>query len=142
MGLKPTFFNTADHPDLSIEKRLVLVKTINSNCEEPLRDSLAAKVKQRDAEDQVACIIYDSIMYCAEAVADHLKFPCLNFRTVAASIALLYDSLPMLTAAGHIPHPGMCLRVSTSQVIVQYIDKKKLMQVLHQDDNESPATFG
>lgn len=110
----PIVDNLPNHPDLSMAKRLALVKTVNINCEEPLRDSLAQKMKQQDEEDQVACIIYDSIMYCAEAVADQLKLQCLNFRTVAASAALLYDSLPMLAAEGHIPRPGMCFSASTS----------------------------
>lgn len=101
----PIVDNLPDHPDTSIEKRLDLVKTINSNCEEPLRDSLAQLMKKQDTKDQVVCIIYDTIMYCSEAVADHLKLPCLNFRTVPASVALLYDSLPMLAAEGHIPYP-------------------------------------
>lgn len=101
----PIIDNLPDHPDTSIEKRLALVKTINANCEEPLRDRLAQIMKHRDTEDRVLCIIYDTIMYCSEAVADHLKLQCLNFRTVAASVALLYDSLPMLAAEGHIPHP-------------------------------------
>lgn len=104
----PIVDNLPDHPDTSIEKRLDLVRTINTNCEEPLRDSLAEFIQQQETKDQVVCIIYDTIMYCAEAVAGYLKLPCLNFRTVPASVALLYDSLPMLAAQGHIPFSGMC----------------------------------
>lgn len=126
----PIVDNLPDNPDTSIEKRLDLVKTINTNCEEPLRDSLAQFMKKQDTEDQVVCIIYDTIMYCSEAVADHLKLPCLNFRTVPASVALLYDSLPMLAAEGHIPYPSMCSNFLVKNTILIKISRLRMRVTL------------
>ena len=104
------------NPDTSPGNRLALFKTINNNCEEPLRESLAQTMNQQEPHDQVVCIIYDQIMYFSEAVASHLKLPCMNFRTTGASFALASKEIPRLVAEGYIPRQSMCSKLISENI--------------------------
>nr|AKA44584.1 UGTPg38 [Panax ginseng] len=105
----PISDNLSDH-DTSPGNLLALFKSINKNCEEPLRQSLAHIMHQQELGDRVVCIIYDQIMYFSEAVASHLKLPCMNFRTISASFALAYKEIPRLLAEGYIPRQNSMLQ--------------------------------
>lgn len=94
-----------------------LIKTINNNCEAPLRRSLAHIMNQHEPGDQVLSIIYDMIMYFSAAVADHLKIPCMILRTSGASAAVAYDSLPRLHAQGYLPLQGMSSNKKLKMII-------------------------
>ncbi|CAK9159096.1 unnamed protein product [Ilex paraguariensis] len=89
--------------DISSRSLIALMKTINTNCQVPLRESLAQIMENPEPYDQVVCIIYDTIMPFAEAVANHLQLPSIILRTNSVSATIAYESLPRLQAAGYIP---------------------------------------
>ncbi|XP_059625233.1 UDP-glucose iridoid glucosyltransferase-like [Cornus florida] len=82
-----------------------LVKTLNINCEVPFQECLAQMMDQnQDQHGKVACIIYDTLMYFSEAVANHLKLPSIVLRTSGAYSGLAYRAILQLQAEGlHIP---------------------------------------
>lgn len=93
-----------------------LIKTINNNCEQPLRESLSELMIQGRENDirRIVCIIYDTAMYFSDAVASHLKVPAMNFRTSGASSDVAFLEIPRLIAEGYIPRegtfPNSCLK--------------------------------
>ncbi|XP_057474113.1 UDP-glucose iridoid glucosyltransferase-like [Actinidia eriantha] len=76
---------------------LDFIATINTNCEGPLKECLVPMV------DQVACIIYDTMMYLGETVANHLKLPSIILRTSGATALAAYGAMPALQEAGYFP---------------------------------------
>ncbi|XAR60668.1 hypothetical protein NMG60_11034135 [Bertholletia excelsa] len=80
-----------------------LVLDINLNCKEPLQDSVAQVMAQRGPQDEVACIIHDSLMYCVVDVANHLKLPNIVFPTSSAISFLTYSNFTRLQRQGIIP---------------------------------------
>ncbi|KAK3001196.1 hypothetical protein RJ639_021818 [Escallonia herrerae] len=80
-----------------------LGKAINTNCEAPFFKSLARMMEENKSLDQVVCIIYDVLMYFAEAVAKSMKLPSIIFRNVSALAVLALDTIPWLRAEGYLP---------------------------------------
>ncbi|XAR60670.1 hypothetical protein NMG60_11034138 [Bertholletia excelsa] len=80
-----------------------LILDVNVNCKEPLREYLAGEMQPQEADNQVTCIIYDTIMYCAGDVANLLKLPSMVLRTSSASSNLAYMNMPRLHSEGFIP---------------------------------------
>ncbi|XP_059626556.1 UDP-glucose iridoid glucosyltransferase-like isoform X2 [Cornus florida] len=77
------------------------IKTLNINCEVPLQECLAQMMDQnQDQHGKVVCIIYDTLMYFSEAVANHLKLPSIVLRTSDAYSSLAYRSVLRLQAEG------------------------------------------
>lgn len=72
------------------------LSALNNDSEQPFRrcmeDMVAATVDE--ANDRVACIVYDGMMYFAQGVADHLKLPAIFVRTGAAITLITFASLP------------------------------------------------
>mgnify|MGYP004727086695 CR=1 FL=1 len=64
-------------------------------------------MKDPEVFGQVSCIIYDFIMYCGDAVANHLSLPSLVFHPVSASYVHSHHVILQLQAEGHFPLPGM-----------------------------------
>ncbi|KAL8146081.1 hypothetical protein AgCh_003993 [Apium graveolens] len=79
-------------------------KKINKNCESEMREFLVQKIQQeQEACGHVVGIIYDTLMYFAEAVADDLKIPSMVIRTSFATYVLATLSMSRLHAEGYLP---------------------------------------
>ncbi|KAK3000219.1 hypothetical protein RJ639_024214, partial [Escallonia herrerae] len=98
----PIFDNLSDH-DTTTTNLKALGKAINTNCEAPFLKSLVRMMEENESLDQVVCIIYDVLMYFAEAVAKSMKLPSIIFRTVGACAVLALDAIPWLQAEGYLP---------------------------------------
>ncbi|KAM7527721.1 hypothetical protein LguiB_031131 [Lonicera macranthoides] len=100
-------FDNLSAPDTSPKNLIALGASINANCEAPFKKSMAQMMEQpKEAYNQVACIIYDTLMHFAESAANHMNLPSIILRTASASAVLAYDSIPRLHAEGFIPLQG------------------------------------
>ncbi|CAK9172570.1 unnamed protein product, partial [Ilex paraguariensis] len=59
--------------------------------------------KLEEPRDRVCCIIYDSVMYFAEAVVAHLKIPSIHYHSSSDSYVLACHATPCLLKQGYIP---------------------------------------
>ncbi|KAK3001194.1 hypothetical protein RJ639_021816 [Escallonia herrerae] len=80
-----------------------LIATLNENCTAPLTKCLAQVMEQQQPDDQVACIIYDTLLYFSEAVANHFKLPKIVLRTSSPSYLVAYRAMSRLQAEGYFP---------------------------------------
>ncbi|KAK3001197.1 hypothetical protein RJ639_021819 [Escallonia herrerae] len=98
----PIFDNLSDH-DTTTTNLMALGKAINTNCEAPFLKCLARMMEENKSLDQVVWIIYDALVYFAEAVAKSMKLPSIILRTAGACAVLAFDTIPWLQAEGHLP---------------------------------------
>ncbi|CAK9147428.1 unnamed protein product [Ilex paraguariensis] len=104
----PEFFflplpaNLSDY-DNSFWNLLEVITAINVHCKAPLQRYLVQMMEKPEPQDQVCCIIYDTIMYFTDAVANHLKLPSIVLCTTCASNILAWHANPRLQAEGYIP---------------------------------------
>ncbi|KAE8711435.1 hypothetical protein F3Y22_tig00110293pilonHSYRG00033 [Hibiscus syriacus] len=70
-----------------------LFQSLNKNCAAPLQQCLQ---KIMNSQGHIAAIIYDTIMFCAQAIADDLRLPGMTLRTSSATMLLLYNAFPEL----------------------------------------------
>ncbi|KAG5582784.1 hypothetical protein H5410_053411 [Solanum commersonii] len=67
---------------------------MNESCKEPLRNYLVRMMEEEEEGDQLACIIYDNIMFFVDDVATQLRLPSIVLRTYSA--VYLYSMLTIL----------------------------------------------
>lgn len=79
---------------------------LNVNCKASFHESLTRLRERTDRQDEIACIIYDGLMYFAEEVARELKIPCIVFRTCSAANTSTYNQYNRLQEEGFIPLQG------------------------------------
>ncbi|CAK9172571.1 unnamed protein product [Ilex paraguariensis] len=79
------------------------LSTMNVNCKEPLKTYVVQTLEKQEPRDRVCCIIYDSMMYFAEAVAADLKIPSILYHNSSASYVLARHATPRLHKQGYIP---------------------------------------
>lgn len=89
--------------DTSSRGFVSLVLKLNVNCKTSFQESLTRLRERTDHQDEIACIIYDGLMYFAEEVARELKIPCIIFRTCSATTTSIYNEYPRLQEEGFIP---------------------------------------
>ncbi|XP_030464349.2 UDP-glycosyltransferase 76E1-like [Syzygium oleosum] len=89
--------------DTSSRSFISTILKLNFNCKTSFQQSLTRLREQTDCQDEIACIIYDSLMYFAEEVARELKVPCIIFRACSAANTLTYNEYPRLQEEGFIP---------------------------------------
>ncbi|CAK9147434.1 unnamed protein product [Ilex paraguariensis] len=89
--------------ETSFKNPLDSLLAINNNCKAPLQENLAQMVEKKAPNEQVSCIIYDSLMYFSEAVASHLNLPSILFRASCALNLLAYHDILRLHAEGQLP---------------------------------------
>ncbi|CAN4109726.1 unnamed protein product [Withania somnifera] len=72
------------------------VYCMNENCKVPLRNYLVRMMEQEEDEegDQLACIIYDNVMFFVDDVATQLRLPSIVLRTFSA--AYLHSMITIL----------------------------------------------
>nr|XP_017236543.1 PREDICTED: UDP-glucose iridoid glucosyltransferase-like isoform X2 [Daucus carota subsp. sativus] len=76
-------------------------EAINRDCHAPLQELL--ELKEQRVDCQVVGIIFDSLMYFAATVADHIKIPRLVFMTSNAAFYQAFAAIPRLMAEGFFP---------------------------------------
>ncbi|XP_047319130.1 UDP-glucose iridoid glucosyltransferase-like [Impatiens glandulifera] len=74
---------------------------LNTKC----MPQLLHRLPQLQNENNVACIIYDSMFYDAEATANQLGIPSLVLRICSATFSLVQTKLPDLISNGHLIIP-------------------------------------
>lgn len=79
-----------------------IVTALNKNCEGPLTECIQQMLKAEDPQDQLSCIVYDSVMHFSQSVADHLKLPGISVRTGPAATMLAFAVCPRLDEQGYI----------------------------------------
>ncbi|XVF46608.1 hypothetical protein PTKIN_Ptkin03bG0041300 [Pterospermum kingtungense] len=67
-----------------------LVLSLNKNCAEPIQQCIEKILHQNDLLDHIGGIIYDSIMFCVQSIADDLRLPGINMRTSSAATLLYF----------------------------------------------------
>ncbi|CAN0854570.1 UDP-glucose iridoid glucosyltransferase [Linum grandiflorum] len=80
-----------------------ILLAVNANCREPLKDRVARMIRDEKSDGDVACIIYDELMYCSEAAANSMGIPRLVLRTSCAANMLTYHVFPQLREKGYLP---------------------------------------
>lgn len=59
--------------------------------------------KEGLTENKISCVIYDSLMYFAEATAQHVKLPSMAFCESSIGTLLLFSEFPRLQKNGYLP---------------------------------------
>ncbi|KAL4302453.1 hypothetical protein GQ457_10G008830 [Hibiscus cannabinus] len=70
-----------------------VMRSLNKNCAAPLKQCLN---KILHAHGHIAAIIYDTLMFCAQAFADDLRLPGITLRTSSATTLLFFTIFPEL----------------------------------------------
>ncbi|KAK4856100.1 hypothetical protein QYF36_014084 [Acer negundo] len=111
------FPNTSNHPDfvflpLSNDSLyrfndpgdiVTLISNRNLSYRVSLQELLIEMIEKQDRLEELPCIIFDPLMYSAEAVALHLKLPSIIFRTACATFALSFYVCPKIQKEGYTP---------------------------------------
>ncbi|XP_022752689.1 UDP-glucose iridoid glucosyltransferase-like isoform X2 [Durio zibethinus] len=71
-----------------------LVLTLNKHCLAPFQQCMNQILHEKDSTDHVAGIIYDTLSYFAQSVADDLRLPGISVRTSAAATMLVFAVFP------------------------------------------------
>ncbi|KAF8010807.1 hypothetical protein BT93_J1455 [Corymbia citriodora subsp. variegata] len=103
-------FTFASIPDclpkdvLSSGDAAAIFASLNTNCRGPLRQVLSDMMAKDGAtENKISCVIYETLMYCAEAAAHYMKLPSMALRTSSISTQLVFSELPRLQKEGYFP---------------------------------------
>ncbi|KAK3409906.1 hypothetical protein EUGRSUZ_J01971 [Eucalyptus grandis] len=89
---------------LSSGDAAAIFASLNTNCEGPLRQLLSDMMAQDEAtESKISCVIYDTLMYCADAAAHYMKLPRMALRTSSIGTQLIFSELPWLRREGYFP---------------------------------------
>ncbi|KAM7522278.1 hypothetical protein LguiA_012180 [Lonicera macranthoides] len=93
-----------DLPELnSFGDAIGILEDLNTGCKSLFAEWLGQKMEQKEPGNQVACIIYDTLMYFSEAVASEMKIPSIVLRTSCPSYLLAYLAIPRLKEEGLFP---------------------------------------
>ncbi|TXG74216.1 hypothetical protein EZV62_002795 [Acer yangbiense] len=109
--------DTSNHPDFvflplsddSLSKYnhsddiVAFISNLNLSCKVPLQELLIEMIEKQEKCEELPCIIYDPIMYSAEAVARHLKLPSIMLRTTSVTFALSFYVYPKIQKEGYTP---------------------------------------
>lgn len=101
--------NPSNHPEftfISIPDKLSepvsdsdlasFVLRVNKNCAAPFQECMKKILHQKDSHDRISGILYDTLMFCVQTVADDLRLPGICVRTSVAATLLLYPVFPHL----------------------------------------------
>ncbi|GLU02288.1 hypothetical protein SLE2022_195420 [Rubroshorea leprosula] len=75
---------------------------LNRNCAAPFQNCMEQILLEKDPGENIAGIIYDTLMYFAQSVADHFKVLGISARTSAAATILAFSVFPRLHGEGYI----------------------------------------
>lgn len=79
---------------------------LNKNSAIPLQN-IIEDMCLKNPNEKLSGIIYDTIMYCAQSVADHFNVPGISLRTSAAAATLAYSIFPSTDGTGYITFQDM-----------------------------------
>ncbi|KAF2291706.1 hypothetical protein GH714_035288 [Hevea brasiliensis] len=65
-----------------------IILALNERCKIPFQECLLRMMLQQESHDEIACIIYDDLMYFSEEVATNLNIPSIVLRTSSAASLL------------------------------------------------------
>ncbi|XWS74069.1 hypothetical protein CRYUN_Cryun02cG0183700 [Craigia yunnanensis] len=71
-----------------------LLLSLNNNSAAPIQQCIKKILHQKDSRDHITGILYDTLMFCAQTIADDLRLPGINVRTGSAATLLLYPVFP------------------------------------------------
>lgn len=74
-----------------------LLRSLNKNSAAPLQQCLK---KILHSHDHIAAVIYDTLMYCAQTIADDLGIPGITLRTSSSTTLLFFPVFPQLDEKG------------------------------------------
>ncbi|XWS53066.1 hypothetical protein CRYUN_Cryun11dG0125800 [Craigia yunnanensis] len=87
--------------NVSLEDIPSLLLTVNKNCLAPFQQCMNQILHERDSNDYVAGILYDTLSYFAQSVADDLSLPGISVRTSAAATMLAFAVFPHPDGQGY-----------------------------------------
>ncbi|GMJ09806.1 UDP-dependent glycosyltransferase 76B1 [Hibiscus trionum] len=70
-----------------------LALSLNKNCAAPLRQCIEKIVH---SGNRITAVVYDSLMFCAQTIADELRLPGISLRTSSATTLLFLTVFPQL----------------------------------------------
>ncbi|KAJ9172428.1 hypothetical protein P3X46_015669 [Hevea brasiliensis] len=82
-----------------------IILALNERCKIPFQECLLRMMLQQESHDEIACIIYDDLMYFSEEVATNLSIPSIVLRTSSAASLLSRLAILQLKEEGYIPFP-------------------------------------
>ncbi|XP_047048367.1 DIMBOA UDP-glucosyltransferase BX8-like [Lolium rigidum] len=88
---------------VSVKETVEHILTINSSCEAPFRERLAALLEAPGARDDVACLVADAHLLTLMNVARQQGVPTLALRTGSAACFRNIMANPMLCDKGYLP---------------------------------------
>lgn len=98
-------------PEVSLEHHF----TLNSSCEAPFRERLAALLEAPGGREGVACLIADALLPTLMDVARKQGVPTLALRTGSAACFGNFIAYPVLCDKGYLPAQGTLL-VGSSRI--------------------------
>ncbi|KAM0906058.1 hypothetical protein ACQ4PT_017018 [Festuca glaucescens] len=90
-------------PRIPTKETVEHILTINSSCEAPFRERLAALLEAPGAKDDVACLVDDAHLLTLMDVARQQGMPTLALRTGSAACFRNIMANPMLCDKGYLP---------------------------------------
>jgi hypothetical protein len=94
----------------SAKETLEHILTVNSSCEAPFRERLAALLEAPGARDDVACLVADAHLLTLMDVARQQGVPTLALRTGSAACFRNIAANQMLCDKGYLPAQGSSAR--------------------------------
>lgn len=110
--------NTSNRPDfvflpLSVDSSsenndsdhdfVAFIMNLNSSFRVSLQELLIELIEKQEQPEELPCIIYDPLMYFAEAVGCQLNLPSIMFRTDWANFMVSYYACPQLQNKCYFP---------------------------------------
>ncbi|KAK1686351.1 hypothetical protein QYE76_047199 [Lolium multiflorum] len=89
--------------DMAVKVNVEHIFTVNSSCEAPFRESLAALLEAPGGRDNVACLVADAQLLTLMDVARQQGVPTLALRTGSAACFRNFTAYPMLCHKGYLP---------------------------------------
>ncbi|KAF2311922.1 hypothetical protein GH714_027406 [Hevea brasiliensis] len=89
--------------DKSSGNYTALILALNVNCLAALEECLTQMMKYQQPHEEIACIIYDELLYFSEAVANRVGLPSVIFRTNNAVTYLARGCVFEPIIGGHFP---------------------------------------
>nr|AFJ52968.1 UDP-glycosyltransferase 1 [Linum usitatissimum] len=81
-----------------------ILLAVNANCRKPLKNLVSQMMRgEKSSSSHIACIVYDELMYCSEAVAKSLGLPSIMLRTNTVSTFIARDHVLKLIDQGRVP---------------------------------------
>jgi len=95
--------------EISSGNLVAILLALNCNCKTPFQECMTRVTQQQKPDDKVTCVIYDEVMYFAEAAANHLKLSSIILCTTSVATAQSRVAIRQLKEEGCIPWQGICL---------------------------------